>query len=75
MMEVPFRYARDRVVKHFHSFLSFDQSPDTVHFLQQTSRVSGRCMVSESLERFAESNSEDFEFALKASSATAFIGE
>ncbi|KIJ66911.1 hypothetical protein HYDPIDRAFT_85366 [Hydnomerulius pinastri MD-312] len=51
MMEVPFRYAHDRVL----------------------SSISGRCMVSESMERFPESDSGDFEVALKASSATAFI--
>ncbi|KAF8556227.1 cytochrome P450 [Imleria badia] len=52
MMDVPFRYARDRVI----------------------SCVSGPCMVSESLKRFPESNSEGFELALKSSSATAFMG-
>ncbi|KAI9567359.1 cytochrome P450 [Boletus coccyginus] len=51
MMDVPFRYARDRV----------------------TSCVSAPCMVSESLERFPDSNTEGFELALKSSSATAFI--
>ncbi|KAF8121767.1 cytochrome P450 [Boletus edulis] len=51
MMDVPFRYARDRVM----------------------SSVSGRCMVSESLKRFPESNTEGFQVALKSSSATAFI--
>ncbi|KAG8213254.1 cytochrome P450 [Butyriboletus roseoflavus] len=51
MMDVPFRYAYDRV----------------------TSCVSAPCMVSESLKRFPESNSEGFELALKSSSATAFI--
>jgi len=35
--------------------------------------VSGPCMVSESLKRFPESNSKDFELALKSSSATAFM--
>ena len=37
--------------------------------------VSGPCMVSESLKRFQESNTEGFELALKSSSATAFIGQ
>ena len=32
-------------------------------------------MISESLKRFPESNSEAFELALKSSSATAFIGQ
>lgn len=46
-----------------------------LHFLHQLSCVSGPCMVSESLKRFPEVNSEDFELALKSSSATAFIGQ
>lgn len=73
MMDVPFRYARDRVVKHLFSYYSI-QLPHTSTPTGQMSCVSGPCMVSESLKRFPESNSENFELALKSSSATAFMG-
>lgn len=72
MIDVPFTYARNRVVKH--SFISITQLTP-VRLLHQRTCVSGPCMVAESLKRFPEANSEGFELALKSSSATAFIGQ
>ncbi|OJA21654.1 hypothetical protein AZE42_09325 [Rhizopogon vesiculosus] len=53
MVDIPFRYARERVM----------------------TATSNRCMISESYERIdSHNNSDEFELALKSSSATAFIG-